>query len=329
MKNDSRMRPLLLAKVIMAAAFLASCAGPARMPELFAPARPASAASLEERTLSQARELTRQEQWSEAAVQWEILQLLRPDVPEYARELDRCQSLAKEAAARHLKAANAARERKEIDQAMLAYLKALRMEPENTTAMEGLRAIEKQRAAMGPLARNARANGNAKNSRAHASRGAPPEPYGNARQDLDLGIMLFRQGDHAGSIQVIEKYLRGDPRDETARRYLADAYQQLGQQQARAGRREEALASLEKARSLKGREVGGDLAESIRSLRASLADDYYQKGARAYYNDISAAIALWERGLRFDPGHKLINARLQEARKARQKIQTLDHPTAP
>lgn len=326
MKNGSRMRPLLLAKVIMAAVSLASCAGPARMPEIFAPAQPASAVALEAQTLPLARELAKQQRWSEAAVHWEILQLLRPDVPEYAQELERCQTLAKDTAAQQLKAANAARERKDIDQATAAYLKALRMEPDNKAALEGLRGIEKQRAATGALARNARANGNAKNNRAYVSRAVQPEPYGGMRQDLDLGIMLFRQGDHAGSIPVIEKYLRGDPRDESARRYLGDAYLQLGQQQTRAGKKEEALASLEKARSLKGREVGGDLAESIRSLRASLADDYYQKGARTYYSDINGAIAQWERGLRFDPTHKLINARLKEARKAQQKIETLDRP---
>lgn len=329
MKTIGRVRPLLLAEVIMAAASLASCAGPARIPEIFAPTRPASAASLEERTLSQAGELTKQQRWYEAAVQWEILQLLRPDVPEYARQLESCQTRAKEAASQQLKAANAARERKDVELATVSYLKALRMEPDNRTAMDGLRAIEKQRASLGPLARNARANGDAKSNRAHASRAAHPEPYGGARQDLDLGIMLFRQGDHAGSIQAIERYLRADPRDETARRYLGDAHLQLGRQQMRAGRREEALASLEKARSLKGREVGGDLAEPIRSLRASLADEYYEKGARVYYSDINEAIAQWERGLRFDPNHKLINARLREARKARQKMQTLGRPAAP
>lgn len=325
MKTDGLMHPFLL---VIAAASLASCAGPARIPEIFASARPASAALLEERTLSQARELTKQQRWSEAAVQWEILQLLRPDVPEYGQQVENCQTRAKEVASLQLKAASAARERKDVDLATVSYLKALRMEPDNKIAMEGLRAIEKQRATVGPLARNARANGSVKSNPVYPPRKIQPEPYGNARQDLDLGIMLLRQGDHAGSIQAIEKYLRADPRDETARRYLGDAHLQLAQQQLRGGRKEEALVSMEKARSLKGRSAA-DLVESIRSLRGSLADEYYEKGTRAYYSNINEAIAQWERGLRFDPDHKLINARLKEARKAQQKIQTLDRPAAP
>lgn len=283
---------------------------------------------LEQHFLEQAQALMRQERWSEAAVQWEVLQLLHPDVSEYTQRLDTSRARARQTAAQHLEMADDARQRGNPDQAMVAYLKSLLMDPANKTALAGLRRIETERASMAYPNKASRPNGMPRRNHAPTTAKAQPAPYGGTRQVLDVGILLFRQGDYAASIQTLEKYLRGDPQDESGRRYLIDAYLQIAQQRLRAGRREEALASMEKARSLKG-QADKELAEGIQSLRHSLADEYYEKGVRAYYSDIGKAIAFWERGLQFNPYHKLSHARLNQARKAQQNLRALEGKSTP
>ena len=135
--------------------------------------------------------------------------------------------------------------------------------------------------------------------------------------------MLFKQGDHAGSAQSLEKYLQKYPKDETARAYLADAYQQLGLAALKGGRKESALGYLEKAQRL-GYSDPAELANAIRSLRGALGDEYYRLGVQAFSSSIDKAIMLWERSLYFDPGQTQAQVRLQQARRAQETLRSVD-----
>lgn len=312
--------PLIFISAILLAACAAQPPKPGSDAQAIAVSSAAPSDPLERHLLARAQEAMAREDWFDATMYWEILQLVRPEMPEYARQLQKSQARADAEAASQLRAAEAARGRGEMELARVAYLKALRFDPDDQTALAGLRAIEKSQMAVvfptrAKLVNTVPRPGN-QQARPQAA------PYTGVRQQLDLGILLFRQGDYASSIQILEKCLRDDPQDETARRYLADAHQQLAQQRLRAGKREDALASLEAAHAHKGKP--SPLAESIRALRAALADDFYEQGVRAYYTDIGQAITLWERGLRYDPGHKSILSRLTQARQVRQNLKALE-----
>ncbi len=311
---------------VAATALLASCAS-SPQPGQVSPVSAMPATSFETRHRNQALAFMQQGRWADATVQWEILDLLEPDNPEYKRNLIESQTQSKRIASECLRAAAESRRHGDLEAATVSYLKALNAEPNNQQAMQGLRQIDAEKVARSYLNRTGRIIARPYPVQTTVrDHGAAPlngaAPFTQARQDLDLGIMLVRQGDYASAIQALEKYLRQDPQDESARRNLGDAYSQLADQRLNAGRKEEALAYLEKAQSLKD-PGSNDLADAIRSLRLALAEQYYQMGARAYYTDLDKAIALWERSLQFNPEQKQAALRLQQAREAARKLKAI------
>lgn len=133
------------AALIVLAIAIAGCAATPR-PEPIEPATvPTQSRTLEQSYRSHATELAAQQRWAEAAVQWDLLVLLRPDSKEYRKEAEGARQHGAEAAAAHLRAADEARKRGGNDQAVLYYLRALSADPGNVAAANGLKAIETER----------------------------------------------------------------------------------------------------------------------------------------------------------------------------------------
>ncbi len=267
--------------------------------------------------------LSRQGRWSDALPFWEVLLLLNPESADYRLQFGLAQARIAEMAAERLKAADRARQAGEIDQATIAYLRVLSVDPNNDAAARALRELEVERVKRAYLSRPPRVVA-ANRSPADRNNARPrAAPYTNDLGDLELGVMLFKQGDHAGSAQSLEKYLQKNPKDESARAYLADAYQQLGLAALKGGRKESALGYLEKAQRL-GYSDPAELANAIRSVRGALGDEYYRLGVQAFSSSIDKAIALWERSLYFDPGQTQAQIRLQQARRAQETLRSVE-----
>ena len=98
----------------------------------------------------------RQGRLADAAVVWEILGVLRPDVPEYREQWSRTQRLIEAAVAERLLRASQAQRRGELDVAAQGYLAVLALQPEHSQAAEALRAIERERNKRNVLGRAAR-----------------------------------------------------------------------------------------------------------------------------------------------------------------------------
>jgi tetratricopeptide (TPR) repeat protein len=273
----------------------------------------------------QASSFMKHEDWTEAAMRWEILQLTNPDNTEYADLQRKCESNARQTASHHIKLAEEASAHGKPDEAMRSYLIALRMDPDNQTALKGLREIEREHAEKVYLDKPKRTYSLSRRNHHNHDQAKPPQPtpYSGSQQQLDIGVMLFRQEDYPASIQALEKYLSENPKDETGRNYLGDAYFQLALQQQAANRREEALANMEKALSLKGH-LSPEQNESYRSLRDALVTEYYDKGVRAYYSDIGQAIVYWRRALQFNPNHLPSKTHLRQALKAQNTLKSIN-----
>ncbi len=78
-------------------------------------------------------------------MQWELLTLLRPQSKEYQAALESARSAARDAAAEHLREADAARARRNVDQAVVGYLRALAADPANQAAAAALKALEAEK----------------------------------------------------------------------------------------------------------------------------------------------------------------------------------------
>src|SRR5262245_27233555 len=125
----SRLTWLCVASIVGAiAAGLASAAEP----------------EFEQRHREQAEALMREARWYEAATQWEVLRLLRPDRSEYGHRMDEARSRAREAATQRARSAAEARQRGDVQTSIQLYLQALSEDPGYGDAARALRELEKE-----------------------------------------------------------------------------------------------------------------------------------------------------------------------------------------
>jgi tetratricopeptide (TPR) repeat protein len=271
---------------------------------------PTADSDFEQRKRQQAEELVQAGRWADAAAQWEILALLRPERGEYADKLTEAHGRATSQAGEHVAAAAEARRKGDLQRAATLYLKALSADPRNATAGSALRELEREQ--------SSRAYFNHATRTARAARA----PYSTDRQELDMAVMLLHQGDYAESAQSLQSYLKRYPQDETAKRALRDAYAALGKQRIEQGKKEEGVSYLEKARATKS-SGGANLDGTVQAARKDLAQDYYEQGLRLQRTDLEGAIRAWQRTLEYDPGHAQAKIRLDQARRMQQTLRSL------
>jgi len=104
-----------------------------------------SVAAFERTQLERALQFTQQGRHAEAAEAWEVLVLLRPDVAAYRDRLEQAQARAESDAGDHLRRAEQARRRGDLDMAQTQYLMVLQLQPDHAQAADALRAIERER----------------------------------------------------------------------------------------------------------------------------------------------------------------------------------------
>ncbi len=280
--TEQRTARAALALLPAAALWLAAgCATP--QPDLDAPlndapppARKAESTQtdFEARQKDRAITLGRQGRLADAAVAWEILGVLRPDVPEYREQWSRTQRLIEAAVAERLLRASQAQRRGELDVAAQGYLAVLALQPEHSQAAEALRAIERERNKRNVLGRAARLAATPRTpapARPPAAESVGANPTSAAdRNDLEHAAMLTIQGDHDDAIQLLEKRLANSRQDEVARVMLADAYFQKAEELAPRDKTG-AVAVLEKSVRL---DPAHPLAAArLKQLKASAPDD--------------------------------------------------------
>jgi len=271
---------------------------------------------LDQRERERAQALMQESRYAEAAQHWEVLHMLHPEQPAYREKLAEARTHASQAASQHVQEAQQARRLGQTERAVALYLKALSADPGNSEAAQGLREIQKEsdRRAYAGAPR-----GNSEASPRGASRSAPSAAE---RRDLDSGIMLLHQGDPAAAVQALESYVRRYPRDDLGRRTLQEAYAEQARRLAQDGKKEQALAELEKA--LESRDKSSaELTRSVQSLRKEIAEDYYQQGLRAQATNLGQAISLFEKCLKYDPEHVQAARRLERARRMEETLRSI------
>jgi len=271
---------------------------------------------LDQRERERAQALMQESRYAEAAQHWEVLHMLHPEQPVYADKLAEARSRAAQAAAQNVQEAQQARRQGQTEHAVALYLRALNADPGNAEAAQGLREIQKE------SDRRAYAGAARGSGEAPQRSGSRSAPSAAERRDLDSGIMLLHQGDPAAAVQALESYLRRYPRDDLGRRTLQDAYAEQARRLAQDGKKEQALAELDKALELREKS-SPELTRSVQSLRKEIAEDYYQQGLRAQSTDLSQAIGLFEKCLKYDPQHVQAARRLERARRMEENLRSI------
>lgn len=110
----------------------------------------------EQRQFERAVSLAQQKWLADAALAWEVLVVLRPDVANYRERLGEIRRQIDSAVAERLPRAASAAQRGEIDNAGKQYLAILALQPHNALAADALRALERERNKRQYLGRHSR-----------------------------------------------------------------------------------------------------------------------------------------------------------------------------
>lgn len=236
-------------------------------PATMAPAV-ASRSGFEQDYRERASTAARQGRLADAALAWEVLTVLRPDVADYREALvDTRRQIDAGVADRWPRAVQAQR-RGDLDGATQLYLSVLALQPDHAAAADALRGIERERVKRQQLGRSSRltlTRRAATEAEVMADKAAVAG--GADRNELEHVAMLARQGEIDTAIGLLERRTAANRNDRAARELLADLYARKAEDAVVAKDSAGAIALLEK--SLRLDPADTRVAERLKQLRAA------------------------------------------------------------
>ena len=234
-RGAARLRPEFVCAAVVCAAFIcAALTGCASAPSADEPGdavaltpRPTAQPSVyEQQQRDRALGFARQKRLADAALAWELLTVLRPDLAEYRERLADVQRQIDAAVAERAPRAAQAAQRGELDNATQLYLSILALQPLNEGAADALRALERERNKRSYLGKFSRTT----LTRRAMAEAEMPAGVGvisgglAGRNDIEHASLLAGDGEFDDAIGLLERRLVLDPKDGAARRLLADVY---------------------------------------------------------------------------------------------------------
>jgi len=147
--------------------------------------------------------------WADAALAWQVLALMHPGDAQIGVQLAAVRGQIESRLSERRAAAEAARQRGDLERAAEAYLDLLALVPGQRAAADALRQIERERNRRSQVARAARLQpprGNATVPGMAAGSSADPADRSNSLREH--ATMLARQGDVDGAIQMLTNAAR-------------------------------------------------------------------------------------------------------------------------
>lgn len=182
--------------------------------------------AFEQATLIEAQANMQQGHLAEAAMNWEVLSVLRPSRAAYAQQLAQTRELIAQKVTAQLPAARQAHQRGLLDEASQRYLAILALQPDHTAAAQALRDIEQQRNKQRYLGRYSRLTlAKAATSKQMAQgKQAANTTLAAERNALEHAALLAGQGEFDDAITLLQQALAARPKDGATINLLADVY---------------------------------------------------------------------------------------------------------
>ncbi len=255
-----------------------------------------------------------------AAQQLQILTMLAPDDPAYARDLAAVRASIDKEVRDNLQAGNAAMSAGDLDRASAAMLRALALDPTQADAQKTLREIDRRRLTRIQADRAAKVTFQDQ----LANRYTAPRPQGDSNDafDVEQALEMIRAGDASNGLRDLRAYVEANPGNRAARQRIGNAVADRARELEDQGNREQALALYEQAVSLRG-DASAPWAARMAALRKKLSAEYLDKGTRVYRSNIAQAIAFFETSVKYDPSNTQASIKLAEAKNARDKLEKI------
>lgn len=276
-----------------------------------APATPALALAREKLAAS----YMEQGRYADALLQWKILSALHPGDARYETQAQQTKERIDKLAAQRQRAGIAALEKGDYATARHELLASLALDPARSEVLDYLRRIEYDRVWRIQSAKLEKLK-TTEERKAATGIGEQERSY------LELGTLMFREGDYSGAIREIQKYLNSYPGDLQAKKLISEIYAKLAAQQRQQGQLQNALTNVEQAKRFYTGNAPANQKTEL-ELRNALAVENYEKGLRALRSDLKLAIDLFEKALEYNPQHAKAQAKLADAQRMQKKLEEI------
>ena len=333
--------------VLFAALALVACA---ELPLVPRNEFPGADDQLAEHHLTLARDYLDQGELRRAITHLRIVRRVSPDPDELDREIRLLETEAQSRVADHLESGRRHLAEHETAAARQAFLAALHCDPENTEALAALRHLVK----MDREIRYTIQPGDTPERIADAvyqnpaldvvvARLADPDrlepgrdlnlpafdlpirnaPAQEAAVDLSRADNLLKNARYDEALQVVDRVLKQDPKHAEAAELKDTIYYQWGEELLR---RHDLIGAVEKFRRVSpGHPNVSALLAGLSSEIEGLAQLHYQKGVNHFVNEnLTEAIAEWEKTLMLDPDHEKARSDIRNARNLLEKLKQLE-----
>ncbi len=288
-----------------------------------------------------ARQLAKKGDLSAALAQWRVLEQLSPADRSATRERRKLESRIEKKVKAGLSKAKADLAKGRSTQAWKGFLKVLSLDPNHAGALAELRALETRR-----LRRsrsrivNSLYQKELEAAKAQAEKAAVPtkqpgdttekrqtQDSGNGRtRSLDRSRDLIEKAAFRESITALERHLTAYPQDKDAQGLLSLSHRRLGLELYEDGKLREALLHLKASRTF-GMDADAADADRVRwalsDTKRRLAQESYERGLRAFQEDVDQAIVFLQETLAYDPEHAKAQIFLSRARKIKETLGAL------
>ena len=288
-----------------------------------------------------ARQLAKKGDLNAALVQWRVLERVGPDSRGAARERRKLESRIEKKVKAAFSKAKADRAKGRSTQAWKGFLRVLSLDPNHAGALAELRAMETRRLRRSrSRVVNSLYQKELEAAKLEARKAAAPavQPSkttkkaqtqdGTNQRSRSLGRSrdLIQKAAFRESITALEQHLTRYPEDRDAQGLLSLSHRRLGLELYEDGKLREALPHLKASRTFG---TDADAADADRARRAlsetkrRLAQESYEKGLRAFQEDVDQAIVFLQETLAYDPEHAKAQIFLSRARKIKETLGAL------
>jgi tetratricopeptide (TPR) repeat protein len=259
-----------------------------------------------------------------AAAQWQVLTILEPDDGGFRQELQSTRTAASRLAAANYESGMAALNNGESEEAVRLMLRVLALQPEHADAMKVLRNIETERIARVQGARANRVRRDEEVAKKNGQDAGSPDMTEYRRSyDLEQTIELFVAGDAQGGLRELHRYVKANPKDKVSRTRISEVVFEQAQKLDTAATRERAESLYQEAIRFRAEAMPAWEAR-LAATRKTLANEYYEKGMRAYRGDFDLAIKNWEACLKYNPQQVNCSLRLKEAQAFQKQLKRIE-----
>ena len=288
---------------------------------------------------AKAEELTRRGALAAALVQWRILESMSRGDPAIKKKRRAVEEKMARLAERHFVKGQKAAAKRQFKTARREFLATLAIKPSHEGAIEQLRAMELQlvrrnRPRIGTptpqldIAETPKKPAPAKKRPVASTKGTQVAKTNDqtaavqTSESLQQALGLAEKGAYLESIPHFKKHLAAHPQDAEAKRLLATSHREAGITLYNNGELRESVNHLEaSANQAPGSDNVVNMA--LADAKGRLAQAAYEKGIKAFRQDVDQAIAYWEETLRYDPSHRRAKTYLSKAYKIQKTLNSL------